>query len=150
MTEHVTEKLTGNLTGRLTGNTTGHENPHAGRGSVLLDIGDDVGALVVAMPTSMLGQEIEIAPARGRRPKPAQAHPHGHHDALGHVHDHTRGHRPHVAVVDRPVTMGTLPSLVFPDLVEGCYELFDKGQDAVLLTAAITGGRVTFLEWPTG
>ena len=114
-----------------------NENPHAGQGSVLLDIGGDVGALVLSMPPAMVGVEIEIAPEGG-------SHEHDH----GHGHGH--GHRPHVAVVDRPVTDGHLPSLVFPDLVEGSYELFDKGQDTVLLTAEIIGGQVTFLEWPTG
>ncbi len=48
------------------------------------------------------------------------------------------------------MTDGTVPSLVFPELVEGSYELFDKGTDDVLLTAGVTGGQVTFLEWPTG
>ena len=110
-----------------------NENPHAGQGSVLLDIGGDVGALVVSMAPEMVGVEIEIAPVGG-----------------SHGHDHGHGHRPHVAVVDRPVTDGHQPSLVFPDLVEGSYELFDKGQDTVLLTAEIIGGQVTFLEWPTG
>jgi hypothetical protein len=114
-----------------------NENPHAGQGSVLLDIGGDVGALVVSMAPEMVGVEIEIAPVGGSR-----GHDHG--------HDHGHGHRPHVAVVDRPVTDGHQPSLVFPDLVEGSYELFDKGQDTVLLTAEIIGGQVTFLEWPTG
>ena len=114
-----------------------NENPHAGQGSVLLDIGGDVGALVVSMPPAMVGAEIEIAPVGGS---------HEHH----HGHGHGHGHRPHVAVVDRPVTDGHLPSLVFPDLVEGSYELFDKGQDTVLLTAEIIGGQVTFLEWSTG
>ena len=42
------------------------------------------------------------------------------------------------------------PSLVFPDLVEGSYELFDKGQETVLLSAEIIGGQVIFLEWPNG
>ena len=36
------------------------ENPHAGQGPVVLDIGGDVGALVVAMPETMAGVEIEI------------------------------------------------------------------------------------------
>ena len=58
------------------------------------------------------------------------------------------GHRPHVAVVNRPTADGAVPSLVFPELVEGSYELFDKGADEVLLTADIVGGRVTFLDWP--
>jgi hypothetical protein len=123
---------------------TENENPHAGQGSVLLDIGGDVGALVVSMPPAMVGVEIEIAPVG------EVAHEHGHHHQHGHGHGHGHGHRPHVAVVDRPVTDGHQPSLVFPDLVGGSYELFDKGQDTVLLTAEITGGQVTFLEWPTG
>ena len=119
-----------------------NENPHAGQGSVMLDIGGDVGALVVSMPPAMVGAEIEIEPVGGASREHDHKHEHGH----GHGH----GHRPHVAVVDRPVTDGHEPSLVFPDLVEGSYELFDKGQDTVLLTAEIIGGQVTFLEWPTG
>ena len=128
------------------------ENPHAGQGSVLLDIGGDVGALVVAMPPSMVGTEIEIAPVgghpRGHRRGPDHGHGHHHGHGRGQGHDHAQSHRPHVAVVDRPVTDGTVPSLVFPELVEGSYELFDKGGDTVLLTARITGGQVTFSEWP--
>ena len=74
------------------------ENPHAGQGSVLLDIGGDIGALVVVAPESMLGHEVEIAPA-------------------GEVFD--RVHRPHVAVVRRPVAGGEVPSLVFGELTAG-------------------------------
>ena len=36
--------------------STATENPFAGQGSVLLDIGGDVGALVVAMPAGMDGR----------------------------------------------------------------------------------------------
>lgn len=113
------------------------ENPHAGQGSVLLDIGGDVGALVVAMPPSMVGVEIEIDRVGG-----------GLHHGHGHGHGHAHGHRAHVAVVDRPVPGGTQPSLVFPELLEGTYELFDKGTDDVLMTAEVTGGQVSFAEWP--
>ena len=130
----------------MTGDVAVSENPYAGQGAVLLDIGGDVGALVVAMPASMVGLEIEIAPVGGH----GHGHHHGHHHGHDHGHGHGHGHRPHVAVVDRPVTEGSLPSLVFPELVEGSYELFDKGADTVLLAAGITGGQVTFLEWPTG
>jgi hypothetical protein len=139
------------------------ENPHAGQGSVLLDIGGDIGALVVAMPSSMVGVEIEISPAgqhgsdgptpsdpRGRGGAHEHRHDHGHHDEGTHDHDHDHGHdhRPHVAVVDRPVAEGSQPSLVFPELVEGRYDLFDKGEDVVLLTVEIIGGQVTFADWP--
>jgi hypothetical protein len=119
---------------------TENENPHAGQGSVMLDIGGDIGALVVSMPPSMVGQEIEIAPVGGHRHEADHDH--------GHGHGHGQGHRPHVAVVDRPVPGGTQPSLVFPDLVEGSYELFDKGEDTVLMTVEILGGQVTETSWP--
>jgi hypothetical protein len=36
------------------------ENSHAGQGSVVLDIGGDVGALVVTMPPELEGVEVEI------------------------------------------------------------------------------------------
>ena len=104
----------------------GHaENPFAGQGVVLLDIGDDIGALVVAMPAAMLGVEIEIRPVGAGRP----------------------GHHPHVAVVDRPAGDRTLPSLVFGDLVEGSYELYEKGGGTVRLTVPVRGGTVTEVSW---
>lgn len=121
-----------------------NENPEAGQGSVLLDIGGDVGALVVSMPPSMLGVEIEIAPVGQSR---ADHHGHDHGHDHGHGHGHGHHHRAHVAVVDRPVGGATVASLVFPELVEGSYELFDKGGDVVLLSADVTGGEVTFAEW---
>lgn len=100
------------------------ENPYAGQGSVLLDIGGDVGALVVQMPAGMDGVEVE-ARAPG-----------------------SSGHHPHVAVVSRPAGIGPVPSLVFPSLVQGEYALGEKGRTEVRLTAAVRGGRVTQVSWP--
>lgn len=101
------------------------ENPHAGQGCVLLDIGGDVGALVVSAPAGMVGAEVEIAPEG--------------------VHLH---HRPHVAVVRRPVQGGHVPSLVFPDLEAGRYVLYAKGTDDAVLSVDVRGGEVTSTEWP--
>ena len=102
------------------------ENPYAGQGSVLLDIGGDVGALVVTMPAAMEGVEIELdRTANG-----------------GH------GHRPHVAVVNRPVADGQVPSLVFPELVEGSFGLCLKGSTDVRLVVDVRGGEVATAEWP--
>jgi hypothetical protein len=115
------------------------ENPFAGQGAVMLDIGGDVGALVVTMPDGMAGVEVEI------RPLDAQGHlgePHGHH------HGHGHAHHPHVAVVNRPVENGKVPSLVFPELVEGRYELYEKETDDVRLTVDIRGSEVTTADWP--
>lgn len=102
------------------------ENPSAGQGAVLLDIGDDIGALVVEMPTSMVGVEIEVRPV-------------GHDGAE---------HHPHVAVVDRATPSATIPSLVFGELREGTYELYEKGGGPVRVTATVRGGAVTELTWP--
>ena len=102
------------------------ENPFAGQGSVLLDIGDDVGALIVAMPPPMVGVEVEIRPVGGE----------------------TDGHHPHVAVVARPVGGQTVPSLVYGELTEGSYELYEKGGGPVRLTVDVQGGAVTEVDWP--
>jgi hypothetical protein len=122
-----------------------HENPYAGQGSVLLDIGGDVGALVVTMPAAMAGEEVEILSvgiAEGLHPH-SHAHGHGH----DHGQDHGHGHRPHVAVVNRPVSGGEIPSLVFPELVEGSYALVPKGTDDVRLRVEVRGGQVTTADW---
>jgi hypothetical protein len=70
-----------------------------------------------------------------------------------HGHDHVHGageHLAHVAVVNRPVREGHVPSLVFGELVTGRYELFEKGQaHDVVLEAQIVGGEVTSLAWPS-
>jgi hypothetical protein len=116
-------------------------NAFAGQGSVLLDIGGDVGALVVTMPPGLEGEEIEIRPAGAH----THAHPHGlgRHDHGGHAH-----HHPHVAVVPRPVQDGVVPSLVFPELVEGRYELYPKGTVDVRLVVDVRGGQVATEAWP--
>jgi hypothetical protein len=120
--------------------TSEPENAWAGNGAVLLDIGGDVGALVVAMPASAVGLEVEIRPLDVAH-VPAHAHGHGH----PHAHDHLA----HVAVVARPVTDGHVPSLVFGELRSGRYELFEKGcPDAVALRVEVTGGAVTAADWP--
>jgi hypothetical protein len=104
-----------------------HENPHAGQGSVLLDIGGDVGALVVLAPESMVGREVEIAPEG----EPFQA-----------------VHRPHVAVVHRPVGGRAVASMVFPELRSGRYALAEKGTTDIRLLVTVRGGEVTSTEWP--
>jgi hypothetical protein len=115
------------------------ENPFAGQGAVVLDIGGDVGALIVTMPEGMAGVEVEI------RPWGAQGHLDEQHD---HHHSHGHAHHPHVAVVNRPVENGRVPSLVFPELVEGRYELYEKNTDDVRLTVDICGSEVTTADWP--
>jgi hypothetical protein len=54
------------------------DNSHAGQGAVMLDIGGDIGALVVMMPEQLRGQEIEIRPVGY----------HGRHEGAGEGTDH--------------------------------------------------------------
>jgi len=109
------------------------ENPYAGQGSVLLDIGGEVGALVVTMPPDMVGVEVEIRPDGHE-----QAHDHGHGPA----------HHPHVAVVPRPVGDGHVASLVYPEVVEGRYHLVITGTSTPVLAVQVRGGEVATADWP--
>ena len=134
------------------------ENPTAGEGPVLLDIGGDVGALIVTMPEHTRGLEVEIRPAgataAAHRP-PAHSHDHPHdephthdHHHHGHDHAHAASPWPHVGVVERRTPEGTHLSLVYPDVVEGDYELCPLPAGEVAATASVVGGQVTQVDWP--
>ena len=120
------------------------ENPFAGQGSVLLDIGGDVGALVVTMPSDLEGVEVEIAPEAELDQTASRSHDHDHDHAGGQAHG---AHRPHVAVVNRPVGTEMVASLVFPELVEGRYGLYEKGTTDVRLIVEVRGGEVATANW---
>ena len=142
------------------------ENPYAGQGPVMLDVGGDVGALLVRMPASLEGVEIEI---RSRRPgsnQHPQPHPHPHdqgerhdhedgHDSTA-SHDSTAGdehddgfHLTHVEVLARRSAGGVVHCAVFPSLAGGRYELYERLRGPVRLEATINGGQVTELFWPS-
>lgn len=122
------------------------ENPHAGSGPVVLDIGGDVGAVVVTMPAGMVGAEVDVVPV-GADLATYGVHHHGGHHGDGEAHAHI--HRPHVAVVARPLPDGRLvPTLVYPELVEGRYCLLLQGTDDVVMEVDVVGGRVTEAVWP--
>jgi hypothetical protein len=93
------------------------ENPNAGQGPVVLDIGGEIGALIVAMPAWMEDLEVEIVPT-GTDDRQSHDHQHSHdhrHDhGGGHTHSHPAGAPPHVAVVARPAPDGSIVhSLVY-------------------------------------
>lgn len=115
-------------------NTT--ENPHAGQGPVVLDIGGDIGALVVTTPAAMDGVEVEIVPTGTRRDP-------------GHDPGHGHGAPVHVAVIRRPVGERSVHCLVYGELVAGTYDLYVRPDGPVRLTATVTGGQVTEAAWPT-
>jgi hypothetical protein len=84
----------------------------------MLDIGGDVGALVVYVDAGLIGREIEARPA---------GHP---------------GRPAHASVLERATASGPLHAVVIPGLGAGPYELWLDG--AVPLGAAeVLCGRVT-------
>jgi hypothetical protein len=102
------------------------ENAHAGHGPVMLDIGGDVGALVVTAPAALDGQEIEIRPID--RPAPE--------------------HLPHVAVLPRRTPNGIQHSAVFAGLAAGSYELYRRPDGPVALSVTVIGSEVCQAHWP--
>jgi hypothetical protein len=91
-------------------------------GSVMLDIGGDIGALVLITPQSLLGTEIEVSPADQ--------------DAV----------RTHVAIRERRGPGGTRYAGIYPSLVAGTYTVWDLDGNAAD-TVTIVGGQVAQLDW---
>ncbi len=93
-------------------------------GSVVLDIGGDVGAVIVAAPASLAGQEIEIRPC-------------------GSGWDGT-----HVAVRARHLPGGPIHAALFEALRAGQYEVRIRAQEdeGPTTTFVIEGGRVAHVE----
>ena len=89
---------------------------------VVVDIGGDVGALVVVTEPEWHGREIEAVPA-GRDQHPV-----------------------HVAVRRRSSPGGDAYAAIFPALRAGEYRLRPVGGD-VLTATTIMGGEVTQLDW---
>jgi hypothetical protein len=92
--------------------------PPSGQGSVVLDIGGDVGALLLRVPAMLNGYEIEIEPDDPQMP------------------------RTHSAVRARVLTGSISYAAVYPSLKEGTYTVVDSGQ-----TFTIKGGAITELEF---
>jgi hypothetical protein len=132
------------------------ENPHAGQGMVVLDIGGDIGALVITAPSAMAGVEIEICPAGARDGRPDDGrgwwqgdwHSHPSSYADGHIHANSPAW-PHVAIVGRPHGDQTTYAAVYPGLRRGQYELWQRPSETTALTVTIEGAQITTVDWPT-
>jgi hypothetical protein len=146
------------------------ENPHAGQGMVVLDIGGDIGALIVTAPAELAGAEIEICPSGAREQVPdegaqwwqgtwrsqgATDDSHGHDHSQGHDHDHSHDHGhhggpawPHVAVLGRPTGAGIAFGAVYPGLRAGRYDLWLREGGSIALTVTVQGAQVTSIDWP--
>ena len=96
----------------------------SGPGTVVLELGAGVGALVLHTPAEMDGREIEISP-----------------EAPG------TSRRTHSMVRPRHMATGTRYAAVYPDLAAGAYTIWADEQSPAG-RVVITGGRVTNWSWP--
>ena len=140
-------------------------------GTVVLDIGGDVGALILFTDAAMNHVEIEIMPNdeqgldvfQAEHPHEAEpvdehshtdehTHEHTHDEHThedGHTHAHTHAHTPgttHVAVQERRFGDTVRYSAIYPGLREGSYTLLNQdGTPADVVQ--IIGGRVVQVDW---
>ncbi|RZU48419.1 hypothetical protein EV385_0133 [Krasilnikovia cinnamomea] len=100
-----------------------HTLAPSGQGTVVLNIGADIGALIIHTPGSLHGHEIEVSPVDAPEV------------------------RTHAAVRARYVHDGVRFSVVIDSLRAGRYVIW---RDAVtpLAEADVMGGSVTEYEWP--
>jgi len=94
-----------------------------GPGTVVLDIGPGVGALILHTPRELAGHEIEISPAGAQGAR-----------------------RSHAQVRERPVDSGTGYAAIYPGLPAGRYTIWrDRATSAG--TVMIPGGKVSRFDW---
>jgi hypothetical protein len=89
-----------------------------------MELGADVGALILYTPVALNGSEIEIS----RDDDPGAA-------------------RTHSQVRPRHLTTATRYAAVYPGLRAGRYTIWRDGQRPAA-TAVITGGQATSCRWP--
>jgi hypothetical protein len=90
-----------------------------GPGSVVLDLGADIGALILEVPAALAGREIEISPAGAG----------------------AAGRRTHALVRERRTGAGTRYAAVYPGLPAADYTIWpDPATPAATVT--VRGGRV--------
>lgn len=117
----MTEEASGNTPRSVTETaSSGRPGPRSS-GTVVLDIGGDVGALVVYTPASWHGTEIEVEEQSVTCP------------------------RTHTGVRERSSGRRSVTAAVFPELAAGRYELFDPAGRSVAV-AAVAGGEVAEID----
>jgi hypothetical protein len=96
----------------------------SGPGTVVLELGADVGALVLVTPADQDGREIEIS-----------------------QDDDPAARRTHAQVRPRHLVRVTRYAAVYPGLAAGTYTIWADGRRRAG-RVVITGGRVTSWSWP--
>ena len=99
-----------------------HVHGPSGPGTVVLELGEDIGVLVLDVPPELNGREIEISPSGG-------------------------GHRTHSLVRERHLATGTAYAAVYPGLAAAAYTVWLDG-DTPAGRVTIRGGQATRFRWP--
>ena len=102
-----------------------HLSGPSGSGSVVLELGSGVGALVLHTPRELDGREIEVSPLGGGTP----------------------AHRTHSRVRPRKTGGETQYAAVYPQLAAGDYTIWEDDVTPAA-TVTIEGGQVTTTYWP--
>jgi hypothetical protein len=93
-------------------------------GTVVMELGADIGALVLYTPAGLNGREIEIS-----------------------RDDHPGAPRAHSQVRPRHMPTVTTYAAVYPGLRAGQYTIW-RDEQSPAATATIAGGQVTSCRWP--
>jgi hypothetical protein len=96
----------------------------SGSGTVVMELGGDIGALVLYVPAGLDGREIEIS----RDGDPG-------------------GRRTHSQVRPRHLAARTAHAAVYPNLPAGTYTIW-RDEHRPAATAVVTGGQITSCRWP--
>jgi hypothetical protein len=99
-----------------------HAHGPTGPGSVILELGGTIGALILEAPSALAGHEIEISPSAD-------------------------GPRTHSLVRERVTAAGVSYAAVYPAVPAGEYTVWREGGGAVG-QVAIHGGEVSRFRWP--
>ena len=95
-----------------------------GPGTVVLELGADVGALILYTPADLDGAEIEIS-----------------------RDDDPGARRTHSQVRQRPMATATAYAAVYSGLAAGPYTIW-RDEHTPAATVTITGGQITSCHWP--
>ena len=96
----------------------------SGPGTVVLELGAGIGALILYTPADLDGAEISIS-----------------------REDDPGARRTHSQVRQRHMATATTYAAVYPSLAAGRYTIW-RSEHSPAVTASITGGEVTSCHWP--
>ena len=116
----------------------------------VLDIGGDVGALILYTDAAYDEREIEVSPLD--EPEAADRHEHGqlhgkiHGHEHPHGHDHEHGHRTHTAIHERRAGGQATYAGIYPQLKAGTYRIWTD-DPSLPDHVTIVGGEVAEVDW---